>query len=176
VRTLRGTVKMNSNSKRFREVSPTETMDVGDTGGLMDSDSDVTADTNDANDQMEKDMQRALQQRAAPIDKASVDRDIWKFLTTSDITPADLKTYGPYIERKLNEVMDLMNSADSTYVKQLSNATSKETSCNDKTELTSVSTYDETLLEGLDVRSYQEALLEIAIHKNTIVHLGTGTG
>jgi hypothetical protein len=174
---------MNSNSKRLREVSPTEIMDVDGTGGLMDSDSDVADDTNDENNQMERiysyiqqDIQRALQQRAAPTDTASVDRDIWKFLTTSDITPTDLKTYGPYIERKLNEVIDLMKSADSSYVKQFSKATSKQTSCNNKKEATSVVTYDETLLEGLDVRSYQQALPEIAIHNNTIVHLGTGTG
>jgi RNA polymerase-interacting CarD/CdnL/TRCF family regulator len=162
---------MNRNSKRYREVSPTEMMDVVD--DILDSES-VVADTND--DQMEQDIQRALQQRGAPIDKASVDRDIWKFLTTSDVTPADLKTYGPHIERKLNEIIDLMESADSTFVKQFSNATSKETSYNNKKEATSVATYDEALLEGLDVRSYQQALLEIAIHQNTIVHLGTGTG
>jgi hypothetical protein len=164
---------MNSNSKRFREVSPTEMMDVDDTVGVMDSDSD---ETNDENNQMEQDIQRALQQRAAPTDTASVDRDIWQFLTTSDITPSDLETYGPYIERKLNEVIDLMKSGDSSYVKLLSNAKSKQTSCNNKKESARVDTYDETLLESLDVRSYQQALLEIAIYNNTIVHLGTGTG
>ena len=123
-----------------------------------------------------------------------VDEDIKRFFTAPVISKEQLEAIGPSVEKAIDKVVDFiesdLNAACAKYqdVKNAEaaaaaakrsnmNATNDDDTTNTDTADASTRTPDATnMLNSVDPRSYQTALLNIAKKQNTIVHLGTGTG
>jgi hypothetical protein len=115
----------------------------------------------------------------------SVDEDIRAFFTAPVVSSRDLEVVGPSATKALLDVVDLMETRGADLYLEYkankkrqdgrlgSNISSVE---DDETENGVTGEEDSDPLSGIDARSYQTALLNIAKEQNTIVHLGTGTG
>jgi len=107
---------------------------------------------------------------------------VFDFFTAPAIAEKDLEEQGPKINGAIEKVIDLMKTKGaSAYLEYKAKQKEKTLITNKKNDDKDSCTDEEDKVVGdslnaFDPRSYQTALLEIAKQRNTIVHLGTGSG
>lgn len=113
-----------------------------------------------------------------------VEQDIVQFFTGSCVLQDDLGQHGPAVLSALEAIVDQMEArGEEMYlehktkkkVESLSNS-NPTFPADKKASGLHANQIDPSIMDRIDPRSYQTALLNIAVKQNTIVHLGTGTG
>jgi hypothetical protein len=192
--------------RHFADVPPTVAMvfdddDDDDDDCYNDADEEDTAmkesepngDTQATNTEMNEDIYEVSEvdttmQEEATVTRANetsrddaVDNDIRAFFTSPVVSSSDVELVGPSVTRALEEVVQLMETKKPALYSDYKANSKKDDGRSDAKKSVNddgscEEEYDPSRLEGIDPRTYQMALLNIAKKKNTIVHLGTGTG
>lgn len=103
--------------------------------------------------------------------------DFGRFFLSEPISEQELETVGPYVQEKLNQILDDLNDRGPHVVYEEYQQSLKRVQQDQ--DLQEKEFRERALQEakiGGGARDYQKALVELAKKRNIIVHLGTGMG